>query len=117
MGRRGRELEERDPFENESLPTRRGHDVAFGRFDPEPLEERLVDRSWVRARVERQLETPQESGRVLGPLGDEDELLGRIGDADLGERPGKLVVAGDIEREFRAAIPQARLAASSRSTG
>src|SRR5208282_899334 len=93
-----------------------GDRASLGGLDPQPLEDRLVDRFRIRAWVERELETFQESGRVLGALGDQDELLGRIGNPDLREGPGKLVVAGDVQRELRPSIPETRLAAPSRPT-
>ena len=111
VGRRSRKVEERDPFENEALPSRRRNGAPFRGFDSEPLEDRLVHGPRVCARVEGETEPLEQDGRVVRALGDQDELLGRFGDPDLRQRARKLVVAGDVQGELGAPVAETNLAA------
>jgi hypothetical protein len=105
VGRRCRQVEERDALEDQSLPPRGRDGVPLDRVDAEAVEDGGIDRPGVGARIRDELESFEKGKGVAGPLDDQHELLGRIGDADLGERARQLVVASDVERELGPAVP------------
>ena len=110
VGRRSRKVEERNPLEDEAFPPGRGDRAPLRGLDPEAFEHLLVHGPRVRARVQREAEPLEEDGWVVRSLGDQDELLGRIGYPDLREGAWKLVIAGDVERELGPPVPKAGLA-------
>src|SRR5271157_4664839 len=108
---RRRKVEEGNPFENEAFPPQWRDGAPLRGFDPETFEDRLVHRLRVGARVQGELEPPEQGDRVVWALGDQDELLGGVGDPDLDERTRELVVAGDIEGELGAPVSETQFPA------